>query len=65
MKAVGEENIQKLESFVYLQIIDQSWKDHWLALDGLRDSVSLRGYGQRSFTRIQKKSFTALLPLLT
>ena len=55
MKAVGEENIQKLESFVYLQIIDQSWKDHLLALDGLRDSVSLRGYGQRDPYKNTKK----------
>ena len=30
-----------------LQIIDQSWKDHLLSLDHLRQGISLRAYGQR------------------
>ena len=30
-----------------LQIIDQSWKEHLLSLDHLRQGISLRAYGQR------------------
>jgi preprotein translocase subunit SecA len=31
----------------YLATIDQLWKDHLLAMDHLRQGISLRGYGQR------------------
>jgi preprotein translocase subunit SecA len=30
-----------------LRIVDQSWKDHLLALDHLKEGIGLRGYGQR------------------
>ena len=30
-----------------LQILDQSWKDHLLTLDHLRQGIGLRAYGQR------------------
>ena len=30
-----------------LQIFDQQWKDHLLALDHLKEGIGLRGYGQR------------------
>lgn len=38
---------QKIENYIYLQIIDQAWKEHLLSMDALKDAVSLRGYGQR------------------
>ena len=31
-----------------LQFTDQLWKDHLLAMDRLRDGVSLRSFGQRN-----------------
>jgi preprotein translocase subunit SecA len=30
-----------------LQVLDQTWKDHLLTLDHLRQGIHLRGYGQR------------------
>ncbi|MCP3984343.1 MAG: preprotein translocase subunit SecA [bacterium] len=35
------------ERRILLDILDRQWKDHLHAMDGLRDSVSLRGYGQK------------------
>ncbi len=35
------------ERRILLDIHDRQWKDHLHAMDGLRDSVSLRGYGQK------------------
>ena len=32
---------------VAIRTIDSEWQDHLLAIDGLRDAVGLRGYGQR------------------
>src|SRR3546814_1345297 len=35
------------EKSLLLQILDQSWKDHLLHLDQLRQCIGLRAYGQR------------------
>jgi preprotein translocase subunit SecA len=35
-----------MERAVVLQILDNAWKDHLLAMDHLRASVGLRGYAQ-------------------
>ena len=39
----------------YLGIIDERWKRNLMDMDGLRDSVSLRGYGQRDPLQEYKK----------
>lgn len=52
---IGKENLGKLESFIYLQIIDRAWKNHLQGMDHLRDSVSLRSYGQRDPLQEYKK----------
>ncbi|MBX4205251.1 MAG: preprotein translocase subunit SecA [Candidatus Doudnabacteria bacterium] len=36
-----------MEKFVYLRAIDQLWQEHLDTMEHLRDSVRLRGYGQR------------------
>jgi preprotein translocase subunit SecA len=38
--------MRRLERAVLLQILDQAWKEHLLAMDHLRSSVGLRGYAQ-------------------
>lgn len=56
---IPEEITKKIESYIYLQKIDQGWKDHLLAMDSLKDSVSLRGYGQRDpLQEYKKEAFT-------
>jgi preprotein translocase subunit SecA len=35
------------EKTLLLQILDQNWKEHLLALDHLRHGIGLRAYGQR------------------
>jgi preprotein translocase subunit SecA len=52
---VSAENLKQVECYVYLQVIDQSWKDHLLQMDHLKDSVSLRGYAQRDPLQEYKK----------
>jgi preprotein translocase subunit SecA len=36
-----------VEKSLLLQMLDQSWKDHLLTLDHLRQGIGLRAYGQR------------------
>ena len=46
------------EKFVMLQVVDQQWKDHLLALDHLKEGIGLRGYGQRDpLVEYKKESF--------
>jgi preprotein translocase subunit SecA len=44
----GEGAIDSMARMLLLQITDQLWKDHLLAIDRLRQGVGLRGYGQRN-----------------
>ena len=48
-----------------LQIIDQSWKEHLLSLDHLRQGISLRAYGQRDpLVEYKKEAFSLFSNLL-
>jgi len=39
--------MRQAERFFILQQIDTLWREHLQAMDGLRESVGLRGYGQK------------------
>jgi preprotein translocase subunit SecA len=43
----GPDLMRLVEKSLLLQILDQSWKDHLLTLDHLRQGIGLRAYGQR------------------
>jgi len=47
VEAYGPEIMQMAEKSLLLQILDQSWKDHLLTLDHLRQGINLRAYAQR------------------
>ena len=55
MTAIESEIVEQIEAHLYLQIIDTAWKDHLLAMDHLKDAVSLRGYAQRDPLQEYKK----------
>lgn len=44
---MGEELIREIEKYAYLSSIDKLWIDHIDSIEGLREGVRLRGYGQR------------------
>ena len=44
---VGAHLMRQAEKSFLLQVLDQHWKDHLLALDQMRQSVALRAYAQR------------------
>ena len=43
----GPEMLRFVEKSFLLQLLDQVWKEHLLALDHLRQGIGLRAYGQR------------------
>jgi preprotein translocase subunit SecA len=55
IEKIGKDQVGRLERWIYLQIIDRAWKNHLQAMDALKDSVSLRGYGQRDPLQEYKK----------
>lgn len=61
---LDEDSKVKLSNYIFLQIIDHSWKNHLLAMDALKDSVSLRGYGQRDPLQEYKKEAFKLFEML-
>jgi preprotein translocase subunit SecA len=55
---LGDEMMRTHEKFVMLQVVDQQWKDHLLAIDHLKEGIGLRGYGQRDpLIEYKKESF--------
>ncbi len=44
---LGSDLMRLFERDVMLRVVDQSWKDHLLALDHLKEGIGLRGYGQK------------------
>ncbi|HEY5658625.1 MAG TPA: preprotein translocase subunit SecA [Myxococcota bacterium] len=40
-------NFEACERGILLQILDTQWKDHLHTMDGLREGISMRAYGQR------------------
>ena len=38
--------IRRMERFLLLELVDNAWKEHLLAMDHLRSSIGLRGYAQ-------------------
>jgi preprotein translocase subunit SecA len=57
--AYGAETLRMIEKSLLLQVLDQSWKDHLLLLDQLRQGVHLRAYGQRDpLNEYKREAFT-------
>ena len=62
---IGEENLRQLEKYFLLMTIDSLWKEHLLTLDHLRESVGLRGYGQKDpLQEYKKEAFHLFVELM-
>ncbi len=54
----GPDVMRMVEKSLLLQILDQLWKEHLLALDHLRQGIGLRAYGQRDpLNEYKRESF--------
>jgi preprotein translocase subunit SecA len=57
-KLLGGEAMRLHERYVMMQVVDQLWKDHLLAIDHLKEGIGLRGYGQKDpLVEYKKESF--------
>jgi preprotein translocase subunit SecA len=44
----GSEDMRIIERLISLQVIDNKWRDHLLAMDQLRDGIWAMGYGEKN-----------------
>ncbi|MCC6143731.1 MAG: SEC-C domain-containing protein, partial [Candidatus Hydrogenedentes bacterium] len=63
-KEIGEEGMSQIERMILLQVADQFWTDHLLAIARLRDGIGLRGYGQRNPLLEYKKEAFQMFQLM-
>lgn len=62
---LGKQVLSQMERVVWLRAIDQLWQEHLDTMEHLRDSVRLRGYGQRDpLQEFKNEGFTLFQRLL-
>ncbi len=50
--------VRHLEKSIMLQVVDNLWKDHLLAMDHMKEGIGLRGYAQKNpLTEYKKEGF--------
>ncbi|MGE5197768.1 MAG: preprotein translocase subunit SecA [Deltaproteobacteria bacterium] len=65
-KSMAEQMLRYLERTVFLQIIDTKWKEHLYAMDGLREGIGLRAYGQRDpLVEYKREAFDMFTQMVT
>ncbi len=62
---LGEDQSKEMEKRIFLQLIDQNWKNHIQYLEQLRQVIGLRSYGQRDpLVEYKKEAFNIFEDLL-
>ena len=64
-KDINPQLVRDFEKGLFLQTIDQMWKEHLQALDYLKRSIGLRAYGQRDpLNEYKKEAFVLFETML-
>ncbi len=64
-KQIGSDNLREIEKYFLLTTIDTLWKEHLLMLDHIKESVGLRGYGQKDpLQEYKKEAFHLFVDLM-
>ncbi len=64
-RELGEDLMNFMQKTILLQMIDSKWKEHLHNLDGLREGIGLRAYGQRNPLVEYKREAFALFDEMT
>jgi preprotein translocase subunit SecA len=55
---IGVELMREMERVIFLNVIDNQWKDHLLSMDHLKEGIGMRAYGQKDpLIEYKKESF--------
>ncbi len=62
---LGPDIMRQLERFILLRTIDEQWKEHLYGLDGLKEGINLRAYGQKDpLIEYKREAFDMFTELL-
>lgn len=45
---IGSDVMRKIEKYILFEVVDARWREHLKSLDGLREGIYLRAYGQKN-----------------
>ncbi len=66
MSVLDEKKKSEIEKIVYLQVVDNSWRDHLYQMDVLKTGIGLRGYNQKDpLTEYKKESYEMFMDLIS
>lgn len=65
MKGVDKEELHQVERILYLQILDNAWREHLYQMDILKTGIGLRGYNQKDpLVEYKKESYDLFMELV-
>ncbi|WQU21050.1 preprotein translocase subunit SecA [Helicobacter pylori] len=65
MKVLNSEQRSRIERIVYLQILDNAWREHLYTMDNLKTGINLRGYNQKDpLVEYKKESYNLFLEFI-
>ncbi|WP_187946878.1 preprotein translocase subunit SecA [Helicobacter pylori] len=65
MEVLDSEQRSRIERIVYLQILDNAWREHLYTMDNLKTGINLRGYNQKDpLVEYKKESYNLFLELI-
>jgi preprotein translocase subunit SecA len=62
---VSNEQRMEIEKILYLQIVDNAWREHLYSMDTLKTGIGLRGYNQKDpLVEYKKESYNMFMELI-
>ncbi len=66
MSVLNEEQRKDIEKILYLQVLDNAWREHLYQMDILKTGIGLRGYNQKDpLVEYKKESYNLFMELVT
>jgi preprotein translocase subunit SecA len=66
MSVVDEKQRCEIERVIYLQVLDNAWREHLYQMDIMKTGINLRGYNQKDpLVEYKKESFNLFQELIT
>lgn len=65
MSSLEFEQKNEIERIIYLQVLDNNWREHLYTMDNLKTGIGLRGYNQKDpLVEYKKESYNLFLELI-
>ncbi|MBF0916653.1 MAG: preprotein translocase subunit SecA [Campylobacter sp.] len=65
MSVLNEEQRKDIEKILYLQVLDNAWREHLYQMDILKTGIGLRGYNQKApLVEYKKESYNLFMELV-